>query len=252
MQYDWTTFVLEIINFLVLVWLLKHFLYRPVKGVIARRQAAVEQNIAEARSREQEAQALKTQYENRLVSWEAEKQKAGAALQAELEAEHGRRLQALDTEIEAERARRQALAEHLEEERRRAAEEEAVAQGGRFVARLLARLASPEIDARLADLFIEDLQRLAETQRQTLRTALTEDAGPAVRVVSAFPMTAGRQEAIRAALAGLAGRDDLPCAFAVDDSLLAGVHVSLGSWVLSADLRDELRFFTEVAPHGSD
>ena len=251
MQYDWTTFVLEIINFLVLVWLLKHFLYRPVMGVIARRQAAVEQSIAAAQTREQEAQALKTQYENRLVSWEAEKQKAGAALQAEMEAEHGRRVYALDAEIEAERGRRQALAEHQEEEHRRAAEEEAVVQGGRFVARLLARLASPEIDARLADLFIEDLQRLPEAQRQALRTALTEDSGPAIRVVSAFPLAEKRQGAIRKALAELAGRD-LPCAFAVDDSLLAGVQASLGSWVLSADLRDELRFFTEVAPHGSD
>jgi F-type H+-transporting ATPase subunit b len=251
MQYDWTTFVLEIINFLVLVWLLKHFLYRPVMGAIARRQASVEQSIAEAQTREQEARALKTEYENRLVSWEAEKQKAGAALQAELEAEHGRRIYALDAEIQTERARRQALAEHQEEERRRAAEEEAVVQGGRFVARLLARLASPEIDARLADLFIEDLQRLPEAQRQALRTALTEDSGPAIRVMSAFPLAEERQGAIRRALAELAGRD-LPCAFAVDGSLLAGVQASLGSWVLSADLRDELRFFTEVAPHGSD
>lgn len=251
MQYAWTTFVLEIINFLVLVWLLKHFLYRPVMSAIARRQAAVEQSIAEAQTREQEARALKTQYENRLVSWAAEKQKAGAALQAELEAEHGRRVYALDAEIEAERARRQTLAEHQEEERRRAAEEDAVVQGSRFVARLLARLASPEIEARLADLFIEDLQRLPEAQRQALRTALTEDSGPAIRVMSAFPLAEERQGAIRRALAELAGRD-LPCAFAVDDSLLAGVQASLGSWVLSADLRDELRFFTEVAPHGSD
>lgn len=251
MQYDWTTFVLEIINFLVLVWLLKHFLYRPVMGVIARRQAAVEQSIAEAQTREQEARALKTQYENRLANWETEKQKAGAALRAELEAEHGRRLHALDAEIETERARRQALAEHLDEERRRAAEEQAVAQGGRFVARLLARLAGPEMEARLADLFIEDLQRLPETRRQALRTALAEDSASAIRVLSAFPLAEERQGAIRRALAELAGRE-LPCAFAVDDGLLAGVHASLGPWVLSADLRDELRFFTEVAPHGSD
>lgn len=39
MQIDWTTFVLEIVNFLALVWLLKRFLYTPVLDVLARRRA---------------------------------------------------------------------------------------------------------------------------------------------------------------------------------------------------------------------
>ena len=34
MNIDWTSFSLEIINFLVLVWLLKHFLYKPVMDII--------------------------------------------------------------------------------------------------------------------------------------------------------------------------------------------------------------------------
>ena len=37
MQIDWTTLVLEIINFLVLVWILKRFLYKPVMEAIAAR-----------------------------------------------------------------------------------------------------------------------------------------------------------------------------------------------------------------------
>jgi F-type H+-transporting ATPase subunit b len=39
-ELNWTTFVLEILNFLVLVWLLKHFFYQPVKGVIARHSSS--------------------------------------------------------------------------------------------------------------------------------------------------------------------------------------------------------------------
>ena len=43
MGLDLTTFVLEIVNFLVLLWLLSHFLYRPVQAAIARRQQQAEQ-----------------------------------------------------------------------------------------------------------------------------------------------------------------------------------------------------------------
>ena len=37
MQLNWSTFVLEIINFLILVWVLKRFLYKPVLAAIAQR-----------------------------------------------------------------------------------------------------------------------------------------------------------------------------------------------------------------------
>ena len=49
MEFDWTTFALEVVNFLVLVWLLKRFLYRPVLACSTRRRAEVERHMAEAR-----------------------------------------------------------------------------------------------------------------------------------------------------------------------------------------------------------
>ena len=50
MELNWSTFVLEILNFLVLVWILKRFLYKPVLAVIARRREGIEKSLAEARS----------------------------------------------------------------------------------------------------------------------------------------------------------------------------------------------------------
>ena len=37
MELDWSTFALEIINFLALLWILKRFLYRPILAVVAER-----------------------------------------------------------------------------------------------------------------------------------------------------------------------------------------------------------------------
>ena len=61
MEFDWTTFILEIINFLILVWILKRFLYRPVLGVVARRRAGIEKTLADARRIEAEAGELRQQ-----------------------------------------------------------------------------------------------------------------------------------------------------------------------------------------------
>jgi len=48
LELSWSTFLLEIINFLVLVWILKHFLYKPVLDVIARRRSGIEKTLADA------------------------------------------------------------------------------------------------------------------------------------------------------------------------------------------------------------
>ncbi|WP_054775053.1 hypothetical protein [Methylogaea oryzae] len=42
MELDWSTIALEIVNFLILVWLLKRLLYKPVQDIIAQRRAAIE------------------------------------------------------------------------------------------------------------------------------------------------------------------------------------------------------------------
>ena len=68
MEVDWTTFALEIINFLILVWILKRFFYHPVLDVIARRRAGIEKEMADAKAVEEKARVLEQQYENRLVS----------------------------------------------------------------------------------------------------------------------------------------------------------------------------------------
>ena len=38
MLIDWFTVVAQLINFLVLVWLLQRFLFKPVKAIVAKRK----------------------------------------------------------------------------------------------------------------------------------------------------------------------------------------------------------------------
>ena len=56
MELTWTTFLLEVINFLVLVWLLKRLFYAPVMRAIAARRAAVEKTLADAEATKREAE----------------------------------------------------------------------------------------------------------------------------------------------------------------------------------------------------
>ena len=45
MDVDWITVSAQIVNFLILVWLLKRFLYRPVLNAMNRREQRIHQRL---------------------------------------------------------------------------------------------------------------------------------------------------------------------------------------------------------------
>lgn len=246
MELDWTTFVLEIVNFLVLVWILKRFLYRPVLAVIERRRAGIEKTLADAAATRAEAQALQEQYEDRLAQWEREKETARTALQSEMNAQRSRLTEALENTLEQERRKSRVLEERRLAEERRRCEEAALAQAARFGARLLARVAGPELEPHLIDAAIEDLEALAPARVESLRAAWSEER-PVVIADSAHELDARHREKLTRALARVLGEERPPLEFRRNPDLLAGLRIRIGPWVLRANLRDELGFFAEAA-----
>lgn len=248
MQLDWTTFLLEIVNFLVLVWILKRFLYRPVLDMIARRQANIEQTLSEAHQTEERATELKASYEKRLEGWEREREGARAKLREELAAERQRRLTQLEDALAAEREKSRTLEERRAEEVRRTAEAQALELGAEFSARLLGRLAGTELDARLIDIVIADLATLPAEQRTALQAAAKEP-GAVLQLGFARPVPESEQKRLTAALRQALDAE-LPTSVEVVSELLAGLRITLGPWVMKANLHDELSFFRVGAQRG--
>jgi len=247
-EFDWTTFTLEAFNFLVLVWLLKRFFYSPVLAVIEARRAATAKTIADAEAVRRDAAGLKSEYQTHLAELDNERASAKARIDEDIAAERGRLLAALEAEIAEERSRRQTLEARERSELELAMERKAMAIAARFAARLLERLACPELEAKLADLALSELNAERPDKLEALRTALRE-AGGSIKVVSAYPLDETRRAAFTRTLSALAGRE-LVLRFGEDAVLKAGVCIMAGSWVLMANLRDELNFFAGTFDHG--
>lgn len=248
MAFDWTTSALEALNFLVLVWLLKRFFYRPVLTVIEARRAETVKTIADAEAVRREAEGLKSECQARLAGVDQERAAARARLDEEIAAERARRLAALEAEVAAERKRRETLEARERSELELALERDAMGIAARFATRLLERLAGPELEAKLVELALSELNAQTPDKLQALRDAL-RDTGVSIKVVSAYPLDAARQTAFTQSLGKLAGRMVAP-KFAEDAMLKAGVCIMAGSWVLMANLRDELDFFSGAFERG--
>lgn len=245
MELSWSTFLLEIINFLVLVWILKRFLYKPVLNVIAQRRSGIEAQLDEAQHLHNEAEALKGQYEGRLAEWDRERQQARDSLVQELDEERQRQLQALQTQLSQEREKADVVNERRRNEALRETEHRALQQASEFATRLLSQAAGPELEARLVDMVIQQLAELGSEQTTALQAQWGEPL-TAITVSSAYPLSTEQQQALQSRLASITGLSS-PLQFKQEPALLAGLSITVGAWVLQANLRDELRGFAEFA-----
>jgi F-type H+-transporting ATPase subunit b len=87
MQIDWWTLGLQTINFLVVVWLLSRFLYRPVRRLIEEREAADRKASEDARAKAEAAEKTRQAYEQKLADFAKRQQQEEAELQSAMEAE---------------------------------------------------------------------------------------------------------------------------------------------------------------------
>jgi F-type H+-transporting ATPase subunit b len=249
-EFTWTTFVFEIINFVILVWILKHYFYTPVLNVIARRRDEIQQTLDKARDIHTRAEETQQRYESRLAEWEAEKRVQQEQLHDQLDEERRRQMEALQTSLEEQRKKAQVTEQRRLSDLAREQEARAIEQAAHFAARLLERISGPELETRLVELVGDDLAELSGEQLEALRAAMQAETEPLV-VSSAYELPQTLRDRLQAALGTALGEQAVQCRFRREPDLLAGLRISVGPWVLRANLRDELQFFAESG-HGRD
>lgn len=71
MSVDWITVLAQIVNFLVLIWLLKRYLYRPILNGIDAREAEIAERMSAATLAEEKAEATEAEYIEQLATLRA-------------------------------------------------------------------------------------------------------------------------------------------------------------------------------------
>nr|WP_321466428.1 F0F1 ATP synthase subunit delta [uncultured Desulfobulbus sp.] len=241
MNIDPFTFVLEIINFLVLLWLLHRFLYKPIKQAIADRREALNRELAAAQQQQREALALKAQYEQNMAEWEQEKTRQEEALHLELAREQEAALVKVRQTAEAERVRLLTLTEQELANQRRQVQSLAAQTALHLTSKMLARMAGSELDQVILRILLEDLAQLPEAERSLLQAAACHNHA-AVNVTTARTLDQEQQQQLKDGLLRVLDKETL-CAFNQDADLLSGFRLSIGDQVVQADLGDELAFF---------
>ena len=199
MLIDWFTVGAQALNFLILVWLMKRFLYQPVLDAIDAREQRIKTELADADAKKAEAGAERDAFQRKHQAFDQQCADLLSKAAAEAQVE-GQRIDggARDAAAALASRRQQALrneADSLGQALRRRTQHEVFA----IARKALTDLAGTTLEERLVDVFIRRLRSLDDKPRQILAAALTEAQEPAA-LRSAFELSAGQRAAIEQAI----------------------------------------------------
>lgn len=243
MELNGSTFVVEIVNFAVLVWLLNRFLYRPVTRAIAARQRAIDASLQQAEALRREGEENSKRYEARLSDWERDKAALREQFDRGLAEERARREAEMSAALQHEREQAEAAQRARERENEQRLAAAAGEEAARFAGRLLSRVASASLEHDLIAAVLDDLSALPDDRRALLLRS--RDGRPEATVSTRFPVPDEQRAALAAALSACLGTAP-DISYARDEALLAGVRIDLGTITLEGNLAGELRWFAEV------
>lgn len=114
------TFIIQIINLFIQVFLIKKFLFKPINEILEKRRNLADKEIKEAREAKDEADSLKVQYEDSLTNAHAEA--AQIVSDAQKEAQQKADTLVHEAEAEAQSIKARAAAD-IEQEKKKAINE---------------------------------------------------------------------------------------------------------------------------------
>ncbi|WP_296643378.1 F0F1 ATP synthase subunit delta [Roseinatronobacter sp.] len=226
MQIDWLTVAAQIINFLILIWLLQRFLYRPITNAMAQREARIEARLSDAKSQRKDAEEEAKKLRQKRKELEESEQDMLEEARTQADELKQRLEQEARDAIEQKRKNWQ---ETLEDERADFMQDMQRKAGHRVLdiaGRLMAEFTSGAMDDQVAQGFVAKLTDLdAETCKKMTRAASNADSPALVESATKLD-TAARQKITRTLHEEF--ETDVEVEYREDAEMLLGVRLSIG------------------------
>ncbi|MBA3937218.1 MAG: F0F1 ATP synthase subunit delta [Planctomycetes bacterium] len=238
MLIDWFTVGAQALNFIVLVWLLKHFLYKRVLAAIDARELLIAGKLAGADAKMVEADKERDDFHHKNADLDQRRAALMSGMEADAKAE---RLRLLD---EARKAA-DALSATRQESIRVDAQNLNLAIGQRIqqevfavARRALKDLSTANLEHSVADLFMRRVREMDGNRKQQLAEALKTSTGPAT-LRSAFALTTDQRAAMQQALNETLSAD-IRIDFQVAPDLIGGIEFVVNGQKVSWNIAEYL------------
>ena len=238
MLIDWFTVGAQALNFLILVWLLKRFLYKPILAAIDAREKRVAAELADADEKKAEAKTERDALQAKSDAFDRERADLLIKATDEARAERQRLLDGARKAADAVTGkRREAMerdARNLDRAIGRLIEQEVFA----VARKTLADLATTSLEERIGEVFTRRLREMDAPAKTKLGEALKDASVPAI-VRSAIALPQDQQATIQNAINGTFSAD-IQLKFETAPDLIGGIELRAGGQKVAWSIADYL------------
>jgi len=238
MLIDWFTVLAQVVNFLVLVWLLKRFLYQPILNAIDAREKRIAAELADADAKKAEAQKERDEFQHRNEEFDQQRAALLSKATDEAKAERQRLLDEARKAADALSAKRQETLKNdaytLNQAISRRAQQEVFA----IARKALTDLATASLEERMGEVFTHRLREVDGKSKAELGEVLKTASAPAL-VRSAFDLPAGQRTAIQNALNETFSAD-IHVRFETAPDLISGIELTTDGKKVAWSIADYL------------
>jgi F-type H+-transporting ATPase subunit b len=240
---DWFTVIAQILNFLVLVFLLQRFLYKPILQGMQTRQKRIEARWQEAQEKQAEVQRQAESYRRMLEALKEQQEEQVLEMKANVEAQRQQLVQQVRIEVEEiQEAWRESLWQ--EQDRFLQSLREQIAQQTCQVARrALEDLGNATLEEQMLAVFMTRLEQLDQGEWQAIAQSLAESP-QAILIRSRFELSHQKRQLLRDFFQEIFG-EERPLRFITSPAPICGIEVKLGGYEIAWSLDDYLQTLEE-------
>ena len=238
MLIDWFTVGAQALNFLILVWLMKHFLYKPILNAIDAREKLISTELADAAAKKAEAQKEHDEFQHKNEEFDQQRAALLSKATDEAKAERQRLIDEARKAADALSAKRQDSlkndAHNLSQAISRRTQQEVFA----ITRKALTDLATTSLEERVGEVFTRRLREMDGKAKETLGAALKTAPEPAV-VRSAFDLPKDQRAAIQNAVNETFSAD-IHLRFETEPDLVSGIELTANGQKVAWSIADYL------------
>lgn len=224
MLIDWFTVGAQALNFLILLWLMKRFLYAPILHAIDVREQLIAAELKDAEAKKTEALKEREEFTQKNEAFDQQRAELLSKATEEVAAQRRAMLEQARENADSWAAKRQETLRTEVDGLSRAIEDSARNEVLAITRKALHDLATTDLESSIAEIFMQRLRTL-DGQAKTDLVAALKTASTPPTVSSAFTLPHAQQVAIQTILQE-SFSFDTPLRFEIQPDLICGIEFS--------------------------
>jgi F-type H+-transporting ATPase subunit b len=243
MLIDWFTVGAQVLNFLILVWLMKRFLYKPILHAIDAREKRIATELADADAKKAEAQQERAELHHK--NEELDQQRAVLLSKAtdEARAERRRLLDEARKAADALSSKRRETLRNEAQNLRRAISRRTQQEVFAIARKALTDLAGMSLEERMVDVFVRRLRELDGDEKGLLTSALKASHSPVI-VRTSFDLPPAQCASTEGAIKDTLGTET-QVRFETAPDLISGIELTTNGQKVAWSIEDYLASLKE-------